>query len=69
MKNFKTMAHIHTLDGEMREITVLKEDEMFGHTIPNAYIVEYNGVKCTAIYNVCNGHFYADDKYGIIKES
>ena len=69
MKSFKTMAHIHTLDGEMREITVLRQDEMFGHTIPNAQIVEFNGVKCTAIYNVYNGHFYADDKYGIIKES
>lgn len=67
-KTFKTMAHIHSLNGEMKEITVLKQETLFGHPIPNSYIVDYGGVKCTAIFNPITNQFYADDKYGEIKE-
>ena len=45
MKPFKTQAHIHSLDGQMDEITVLKE---LGN---NSYLVDYRGVKCSAIFN------------------
>ena len=68
MKPYKAMAHIHSLNGEMRAITILEQETLFGHPIPNAYIVQYGGVKCTAIYNPLVCQFYADDKYGIIKE-
>ena len=68
MNPFNVMAHIHSLDGEMREITILEQETLFGHPIPNAYIVKYGDVKCTAIYNPLTCHYYADDKYGIIKE-
>lgn len=68
MKPYKTMAHIHSLNGEMKEITVLRQEDMFGHLIPNAYIVNYGGVICTAIFNPITNQYYADDKYGIIKE-
>ena len=68
MKNLQVMAHIHSLNGEMREITILAQETLFGHPIPNAYIVKYGGVKCTAIYNPLTCQFYADDKYGIIEE-
>lgn len=68
MKPYKAMAHIHSLNGEMREITILEQETLFGHPITNAYIVQYGGVKCTAIYNPLVCQFYADDKYGIIKE-
>lgn len=57
MKGYKTMAHIHSLKGEMREITVL---EKVGD---NDYIVDYNGVKCHALINWFVGQFYADDIY------
>ena len=43
MKPFKTQAHIHSLAGQMDEITVLKE---LGN---NSYLVDYRGVKCSAI--------------------
>ena len=66
MKPYKVMAHIHSLDGEMKEITVIRQEDMFGHPIPNAYIVEYNGVTCTAIFNPLTCQYYADDKYGKI---
>ena len=62
MKPFKTQAHIHSLDGQMDEITVLEE---LGN---NSYLVDYRGVKCSAIFNPFNCTYYADDIYGIIKE-
>jgi len=61
----KVMARIHSLDGEQREVTIIDEVRQ-GNTI--TYHVELaNGIRCTAIYNVFNGDYYADDKYGILK--
>lgn len=65
MKNFKAMAHIHSLGGGMDEITVLDSRQEANHVV---YIVDYKGVKCTAIFNWFANAYYADDKYGIIKE-
>ena len=62
MKPFKTQAHIHSLNGEMEEITVLKE---LGN---NDYIMDYKGVKCHALFNWFVCEFYADDIYRIVKE-
>lgn len=58
---YKAIAHINSLEGKTAEITVL---ENCGN---NKYIVEYNGVKCTAIYNWYVCAYYADDIYGKIK--
>ena len=63
MKPYKAMAHIHSLNGELREVTVLEQKDSVN------YIVEYGGVKCTAVFNFYVCQFYADDKYGVIKES
>lgn len=67
MKPFKTMAHIHSLNGEMDEITVLdmkvKEDGR-----QTTYLADYRGVKCSAIFNPFNCTYYADDVYGRITE-
>ena len=65
MKSFKAMAHIHSLDGAMDEITVLDSRQDGAQTV---HIVDYKGVKYTAIYNPFSNAYYADDKYGIIKE-
>ena len=54
---YKTMAHIHSLKGEMDEITVL---DKVGE---NDYIVDYKGVKCHALFNWFVCQFYADDIY------
>lgn len=62
MKPFKTQAHIHSLDGQMDEITILKK---IGH---NSYLVDYRGVKCSAIFNTANFQYYADDVFGRKKE-
>lgn len=61
---YKAMAHIHSLDGKMKEITVLDKIRD-----KNEYIVDYNGVKCTAIFNWFNCTYYADDVYGKIKNT
>lgn len=62
MQPYKTNGHIHSLDGEIKEITVLEQIDNVN------YIVEYNGVKCSAIFNWFTCSYYVDDKYGIIKE-
>lgn len=61
MQKSKTMAHIHSLDGELGEITVI---EKCGD---NDYIVDYKGVRCHALFNYFTGKYYADDKYGRIE--
>lgn len=66
MKPFETLAHIHSLNGEMDIVTVLEKNTDGTQTI---YIVDYKGVKCTAIFNPFVCEYYADDKYGIIKEN
>ncbi len=72
MKPFTTSAFIQSLNigkiqsDKMDEITVLEE-----RNDPNKgkyYIVDYKGVKCTAIFNGFNCCYYADDVYGRITE-
>ena len=63
MQHYKVLARIHSLDGELREVTVLEQKDATN------YIVEYGGVKCTAVFNFYVCQFYADDKYGVIKEN
>ena len=62
-KPFKEQAHIHSLDGKLSEITILGET-MQGQQ--RTFIVDYKGIRCTAIFNVFTGTQYADDKFGII---
>lgn len=61
---YKAKAHINSLGGAMDEITVIDKKEEGRQT---TYIVDYNGVKCTAIYNWFDFTYYADDVYGIIE--
>ena len=60
--NITEPMHIHSLDGAMWKATIV---EMVGE---NSYIAEYNGVRCTAIYNPFAGAFYVDDKYGVLPD-
>lgn len=57
----KVQAHIHSLGGKFDEVTILE------YKGDNNIIVEYNGKKCTAIYNIFAG-YYVDDIYGIMEE-
>ncbi len=60
--NYKVTAHIRSLNGEKAEITVLKK------VGDNDYIVDYEGVKCHALFNWFVCEYYADDVYGVVKE-
>ena len=48
MKPYKSLAHIHSRNGEMDEITII---DKIGD---NDYIVDYKGVKCHALFNWFN---------------
>lgn len=68
MSKFKTNAYINSLNvgkiqpTEKAEVTVL---EKVGD---NRYIVDYQGVKCYALFNWFVGAYFADDIYGRIGE-
>lgn len=66
MEPYKTQAIIHSLNGQKDEVTVLEErKDRDNHTY---YVVDYKGVKCTAIFNWFVCEFYVDDKYGRISQ-
>ena len=54
-------ARIHSLGGSFDEVTIISEN---GY---NDVIVDYKGIRCTAIYNPFVCCYYVDDIYGIIK--
>ena len=62
----KCPCYIHSLkkdgQGQLAEATIIKE---IGD---NVYLADYNGVRCTAIFNFFVGRYYVDDIYGIQKE-
>ncbi len=61
--NQKTTACINSLNGEQREVVICEK------TGDNAYLAEYDGKLCTAIFNVFVGRYYVDDVYGVIGET
>ena len=65
MENFLTRCDccIHTLNGGLAEATILKK------TGDNQYLADYNGVKCSAIFNPFVGKFFVDDKYGVVRDT
>lgn len=60
---FTEPMHIHSLGGQLKNATIIDK------VGDNQYIAEYNGVKCSAIYNPFVGCYYVDDKFGIIKDA
>lgn len=58
---FTEPMHIHSLNGQLRDATIIDK------VGDNKYIAEYEGVKCTAIFNPFVGRYYVDDKYGVIR--
>ena len=48
---------------------MLGEAEIVRQIGDNMYLVEVNGVRCTAIFNFFTGAYYVDDVYGIQKKA
>ena len=64
----KVQAFIHSLKDREHDRNVLGEAEIIECIGNNLYLAEYNGVRCTAIFNVCTGRYYVDDVYGVVEE-
>ena len=64
----KVQAYIHSLKDRKHDRNVLGEAEIIERIGNNLYLAEYNGVRCTAIFNFFTGRYYVDDVYGVVKE-
>jgi len=62
----KVKAYIHSLKDKEHDRHVLGEAEIIKCIGDNLYLAEYNGVRCTAIFNFFTGQYYVDDVYGIV---
>jgi hypothetical protein len=56
-------ANIHSKKGTGEPTATVT---IINHTDNNNVIAEYNGQKCTAVYNSFVGMYYVDDVYGRI---
>ena len=65
----KLLAYIHSLKDKTNNRHVLGEVEILRSLGDNQYLAEYNGVKCTAIYNIFTGCYYVDDVFGVFKDN
>lgn len=61
----KVQAMVHSLNA-LDEVTIISENYENGM---NKVIAEYNGKRCTAIFNPFSGYYYVDDVYGVIEDS
>jgi len=59
---FKTRATMIHSRKESDEVTILHENGC------NDVIAEYNGTRCTAVYNGFAGLYYVDDIYGVLTD-
>lgn len=58
---FKTKAQVHSLKAQ-DEVIILHEKGS------NDVVAEYQGKRCTAIYNVFVGLYYVDDIHGVLPD-
>lgn len=61
LKPFTAEAMIHSLGEKRKVLIVLHEDNNHCQAV-------YNNRLCTAVYNEYVGHYYVDDKFGVIEE-
>ena len=64
----QVMAYIHSLKDIEKDRSVLGEATIIKSIGDNLYLAEYNGVRCTAIFNFFVGRYYVDDIYGFLPE-
>jgi hypothetical protein len=61
----KCECYIYSLKDKENGRNVLAEATIIKKIGDNLYLADYNGVKCTAIFNPFVGRFYVDDVYGL----
>jgi len=62
----KCECYIHSLKKDGKQTLAMATIEK--QTGENSFIADYNGVKCTAVFNPFVGRYYVDDKFGIIHD-
>ena len=62
-------AYIHSLKDHEHNRHVLGEAEIIQRIGDNRYLAEYNGIRCTAIFNPFAGAYFVDDVFGIIQNA
>ena len=62
----RVMAYICSLKDKEQDRHVLDEATIIKSIGDNLYMADYNGVKCTAIFNPFTGRYYVDDVYGVL---
>ena len=60
----KVEAYIHSLKDIKTDRRILGKAEIIRRIEDNRYLAEYNGVRCTAIFNPFVGRYFVDDVYG-----
>jgi hypothetical protein len=65
-KIMQVTAYIHSLKDKEHDRHVLGEAEIIKSIGDNLYLAEYNGVRCTAIFNFFTGYYYVDDVFGVV---
>ena len=60
----QVMAYIHSLKDKTNDRSVLGEATILEKIGDNRYLADYNGIRCTAIFNFFTG-YYVDDVYGV----
>ena len=65
----KVEAYIHSLGDSDHHRHVLGEAEILERIGDNLYLAEYNGVRCTAFFNIFVGGYFVDDVYGVRHEN
>jgi hypothetical protein len=62
----KCECYIHSLKDKDNDRHVLAEATIIKKIDDNLYLADYNGVKCTAIFNYFVNRYYVDDVYGLM---
>ena len=60
----KVEAYIHSLKDIKTDRRILGKAEIIRRIEDNCYLAEYNGIRCTAIFNPFVGRYFVDDVYG-----
>ena len=68
MKPFDVYAHLNSLHGEKRKVTLLGPNYLFGRAIPNTFIFKVDDALCGGILNTFVFEYYVDDVYDVITE-
>ena len=62
-------AFLHSMDMDGKHAAPKQEVEVLQQMPDGSYIVRTpTGVKCTAIFNIFTGCYFADDVYGVIDD-